>query len=138
MRSVSVSMAFEHFDEGRRGKLDFHQMRALLMSFGVRPVEQNLGKYMKTDEKVDLVRTTEIVNSVIPVDVARNKLLRAFVFEDGKQERPVDGLLRMDRLIEILQGWRLSDAEIVDALRGFTTDDGRLDYVRFVHSMFPR
>lgn len=132
-----VSLAFERFDESNTGKLDFYQMQCLLMSYGVRPTEQHLTDFMSSHEHVDLARTTEIVNSVIPVDVARRKLLRAFAFEDAQEERPIDGLVRADHLVEVLQGWRLADAQIVDALRGFTTSDGRLDYVRFVEYMFP-
>ena len=135
---AQVSLAFSRFDDSNRGFLDFRQVQALLMSFGIRPSEQHLTDFISSSDHVDLGRTSEILNTLLPADLARRKLLRAFAFEDAQEERPVDGLLKVDRLVEVLQGWRLSDPEIVDLLRGFCTIDGRLDYLRFVDYIFPK
>ncbi len=138
MRSQSsIALAFNHFDDSSRGFLDFTQICMLLMSFGIRPSEQYIDQYMSAAELVDLNRTTEIVNAVLPVETARKKLLKAFVLKDAHEKRPIDGLLRADHLVEVLHGWKLSDAEIVDTLHGVCAADGRLDYQRLVDYLLP-
>jgi len=135
---MDISLAFKAFDGSERGTLDYGQVQSLLMSYGIRPCEQNLLAHMRIDEYVSIERVSAILEILLPPKVCRRKLLRAFAFEDSQEERPIDGLLCPDRIVEVLQGWRLSDAEISDAFRGFMTSDGRLDYHRLVNDLWPQ
>ena len=135
-RENQLLQAFGKFDEDKRGSLTFLQVRKLLMSFGLRPGEQQLDSHMKRDELAGFDRVSQILEFLLPMSISRARLLKALSLEDSRQETPIDGLLNADSIKDTLIRWGLSPEEIEDSFGPYQTKDGRLDYVQLVNEIF--
>ncbi len=143
-RLDQVSMAFEQLDEERRGSLSYSQVQKLLISFGVRPADQKLSKYMSVGDRLDIKQVNQILEQVAPIGLVRSRLMRAFVSEDSREERAkrgfaakdsIDGLVSMKNISEVLTHWGLTQEEIDDAIEPFKTADNLVEYQPFVAAM---
>lgn len=137
-------MAFRLYDDEKRGTLNFNQVQKLLISFGVRPVEQNLTSHMTKDQRINLERVGAILDKVASLESVRLRLLRAFASEDAREERSrrmvrsktqIDGLISHSHISNLLAQFGLTQTEIDDATEHFRTADNQVDYESFVLAM---
>lgn len=145
MRAHEIQIAFDRYDSENRRQLSYSQIQDLLMSFGVRPSEQDLDHLMSKDGLANLDRVKEIVEQVIPVELMKARVLRAFMGEDARQERKlsgdtsktaVDGLIDFDFLRDVLGRWKVAEEVMDDAFQEFVTPDGQLEYCRLVDALW--
>lgn len=132
-------VAFNQFDSDKDGRITINELGAMMRSIGQTPTEIELHEMIEEvdqdkDNEIDFNEFVTMMMKTIHDVESEERTLEAFKVFD----RDGSGVIRVSELKNIMMqlGDPISDAEADDLLQLANQEEGLIDYVEFVKSIF--